>query len=139
LVLNCAKVRHPGFIAHANMSQWRQDGSTCHTTMPHIETIHNSAGQTYKAILIVRNVTGIAEERGYRLYWHPIDEEGKPTGDTICPALGLATSNPFPSEDAAAAAAQRYGWGKPEYRMIRWGDLQRINYDSKRGLQHRWR
>lgn len=49
--------------------------------------------------LVVRNVTGIAEERGFRLYWQDV-VDGKPTS-IIVPALGLATSNPFRTERAA--------------------------------------
>jgi hypothetical protein len=70
------------------------------------KTIHLSSGETKRNnVLYVRNVTGIAEERGYRLYW------GVPGETTIVPALGLATSNPFRTEGAAIAYGERQGWG----------------------------
>lgn len=55
--------------------------------------------------LVVRNVTGIAEERGYRLYWEDI-VNGVPNG-VIVPALGLATSNPFRTEREAKEYGSR--------------------------------
>jgi len=58
--------------------------------------------------LVVRNVTGLAEERGFRLYWQDV-VDGKPS-DIIVPALGLATSNPFRTEGAAKAfGSQHFG------------------------------
>ena len=54
-------------------------------------------------VLYVRNVTGIAEERGFRLFWVK--------GDGMVPALGLATSNPFSTARAAINFGQRMGWG----------------------------
>lgn len=51
----------------------------------------------FNAYLGVQNVTGIAEERGFRLVWVACD------GRTQIPARGLATSNPFRTERAAKA------------------------------------
>lgn len=69
-------------------------------------TLHFSNDTTTtNNVLYVENVTGIAEERGYRLCW------GVPGESTVCPALGLATSNPFRSEGAAIAYGERQGWG----------------------------
>ena len=57
------------------------------------------------AYLVVRNVTGIAEERGFRLYWTE-------DGHFLTPALGLATSSPFRTERAARAHGEGQGWGR---------------------------
>ena len=50
--------------------------------------------------LIIRNITGIAEERGFRLYW-----ETKEEPNILVPALGYATSNPFRTAREARAYA----------------------------------
>jgi hypothetical protein len=55
---------------------------------------------TERAYLVVRNVTGIAEERGFRLYWTS-------DGRYLTPALGLATSSPFRTEREAIAYGLR--------------------------------
>lgn len=60
--------------------------------------------------LVVRNVTGISEERGFRLYW------ADPDGRTIVPALGLVTSNPFRREGEAIAYGER-NFGERAKRM----------------------
>ena len=67
------------------------------------QTIHSSAGDVRTCRLVVRNVTGIAEERGFRLYWQDIAEP-----NILCPALGLATSNPFRTEGEARAHGERH-------------------------------
>lgn len=58
--------------------------------------------------LVVRNMNGMNEERGYRLYWQNTKDP-----DILCPALGLATSNPFRSEDSARAYGVRVFGEKP--------------------------
>lgn len=64
--------------------------------------IHLSNGATKKAcVLVIENVTGISEERGFRLAW--TDDNFS----TCVPALGLATSNPFTSARAAADYGHR--------------------------------
>jgi hypothetical protein len=55
--------------------------------------------------LVVRNVTGLAEERGFRLYWTNDDQH-------LVPALGLATSSPFRTMRDAVWYGERQGWGK---------------------------
>ena len=65
-------------------------------------TIHSSTGKPSECRLVVRNVTGIAEERGFRLYWQDLAES-----NILCPALGLATSNPFRTEREAIAYGER--------------------------------
>lgn len=74
-------------------------------------------------ILIVENVTGVAEEKGFRLSWL------SPDGKTSVPALGLVTSNPFRSESEAVAygerqfgeRAKRYlGYGRPLVNIPQW-------------------
>lgn len=52
--------------------------------------------------LVVCNVTGVAEERGFRLFW------ADPDGRTMVPALGLVTSLPFRTERAAIAYGERH-------------------------------
>jgi len=64
--------------------------------------IQSTAGDSRECQLVVRNVTGIAEERGFRLYWQDIAEP-----NIICPALGLVTSNPFRTEREAIAYGER--------------------------------
>lgn len=66
--------------------------------------IHLSNGRTETGCyLVVRNVTGIAEERGFRLYWTN-------DGRYLTPALGYATSNPFRRErEAIAYGLKHYG------------------------------
>ena len=68
--------------------------------------IHLSDGSIKtRCWLVVRNITGINEERGFRLFW----DDG---GDYLTPALGYATSNPFPTMRAAVGYGERQGWGK---------------------------
>jgi hypothetical protein len=68
------------------------------------KTIHLSNGSSKPdCVLCVRNVTGIAEERGFRLYWAEMSNP-----DLIVPALGLVTSNPFRTAGAAAAYGKRH-------------------------------
>jgi len=63
--------------------------------------IHLSNGETKSACyLVVRNVKGISEERGFRLYWTN-------DGRYLTPVLGLATSNPFRREREAIAYGLR--------------------------------
>jgi hypothetical protein len=71
-----------------------------------MKTISLSNGETkLDCYLVVRNVTGLAEERGFRLYW---------TNDEryLTPALGLVTSHPFRTMRDAVAYGERQGWGK---------------------------
>jgi hypothetical protein len=71
--------------------------------------VHLSNGETKAACwLVVRNVTGLAEERGFRLYWTN-------DGRYLTPALGLATSNPFRRMAEAVAYGERQGWGRARY------------------------
>lgn len=64
--------------------------------------IHLSNGRTETdCSLVVRNVTGIAAERGFRLYWTN-------DGRYLTPALGYATSNPFRREREAIAYGERH-------------------------------
>jgi|GEM_PF-4943742 len=65
--------------------------------------VHTSDGRVRPCRLVVRNVTGIAEERGFRLYWEPVPDDG-----TLIPALGLATSGPFAREYQARAYGHRH-------------------------------
>lgn len=65
-------------------------------------TIRSTAADSRECRLVVRNVTGIAEERGFRLYWQDVAEP-----NIICPALGLVTSNPFRTECEAIAYGER--------------------------------
>jgi hypothetical protein len=67
-----------------------------------VKTIQSTAGDSRECRLVVRNVTGIAEECGFRLYWQDIAEP-----NIICPALGLVTSNPFRTEREAIAFGER--------------------------------
>ncbi len=68
--------------------------------------IHLSDGTTkLDCELVVRNVTGIAEEKGFRLYWTNDDRY-------LTPALGLVTSNPFRTMRDAIAYGVRQGWGR---------------------------
>ena len=69
------------------------------------KSISTSDGKTRECTLVVRNVTGLAEEKGFRLYW----DTGE---DTIIPALGLVTSYPFRTMRAAIAYGEKRGWGK---------------------------
>lgn len=63
--------------------------------------IQLSNGETKDACwLAVRNVTGIAEESGFRLYWTN-------DGRFLTPALGYATSYPFRREREAIAYGLR--------------------------------
>jgi hypothetical protein len=63
-----------------------------------------TTGGDFAAYLAVKNVTGIAEERGFRLEWMSCD------GERAISDSGLATSNPFRTERAARAyAKRRYG------------------------------
>jgi hypothetical protein len=70
-----------------------------------LETCGCYCSATCPADLVVVNVTGIAEERGYRLFWQV---EGSPYRT---PALGLATSDPFRRERDAIAYGLRV-WGE---------------------------
>lgn len=70
---------------------------------PPQKLIHTSDGKTHPSRLVVRNVTGIAEERGFRLYWQDVNEP-----NLLCPALGLATSYPFRTEREARAYGERH-------------------------------
>lgn len=61
-----------------------------------------SNGETKPACkLVVRNVTGLAEERGFRLYWTN-------DGRYLTPAIGLVTSNPFQTASSAAFYGRKY-------------------------------
>ena len=56
------------------------------------------------AKLYVRNVTGIGEEVGWRLFW---SNDG---GNILCPESGYATSNPFfTCGNAIATGKMRHG------------------------------
>lgn len=61
----------------------------------------NTTGGAFDAYLAVQNVTGISEERGFRLSWFSCD------GRRSVGARGLATSSPFRTESAARAYAKR--------------------------------
>ena len=76
--------------------------------------IHLSNGVEFAGRLTVVNVTGVAEERGFRLFWADSD------GIHRTPALGYATSNPFRTEGEARAYAMRMGWGRAVRRPT-WG------------------
>lgn len=67
-----------------------------------MKTIHSSAGDSRVCRLVVRNITGIAEERGFRLYWQDTSQT-----NILYPALGLVTSNPFRYEWQARAYGER--------------------------------
>lgn len=68
-----------------------------------MRTFGMSDGRTFTASrLTVVNVTGISEERGFRLYWDDGAE-----GTTRLPALGYATSYPFRTEREAIAFGLR--------------------------------
>lgn len=54
-------------------------------------------------VLCVHNVTGVAEERGFRLCWVQPDDQRY-----LTPALGLVTSNPFRTAGAAVAYGKRH-------------------------------
>jgi len=69
--------------------------------------------------LIVRNMCGINEERGFRLYW-----AASKHADIICPALGYATSNPFPTREAAIAYAEKYFGERPLWSMVGYDDCR---------------
>lgn len=72
-----------------------------------MKDIHLSDGTVMRdPFLVVRNVTGIAEEKGFRLYW---TTEGS---NSILPALGLVTSSPFRRMRDAIAYGERQGWGR---------------------------
>ena len=73
-----------------------------------------TTGGDFDAYLAVRNVTGVAEERGFRLEWVACD------GRTSVPARGLATSNPFRTASAARAYARRE-FGREPVRVPTWG------------------
>lgn len=75
-----------------------------------------TTGGDFDAVLTVRNVTGIAEERGFRLCWDNIDGTG------YVPALGLVTSHPFRSRGEAEAYAVRNYGGVPASDPIRRAD-----------------
>lgn len=68
--------------------------------MTHIT--HLSDGTSHESRLIVCNITGWNEERGFRLFWQNIAEP-----QYMTPALGLATSNPFRYEWQAIAYGER--------------------------------
>lgn len=77
-------------------------GHTCAQRERNARTrIDTTAGPLLCRLTVV-NVTGIVEERGFRLFWEPVD--GSPIR---VPALGLATSSPFPTERAARAHGVR--------------------------------
>jgi hypothetical protein len=68
--------------------------------------IHLSNGETkHDCYLVVRNMNGLNEERGWRLYWTNDDRY-------LTPALGLVTSNPFRTMRGAIAYGEAHGWGK---------------------------
>lgn len=70
--------------------------------------VNQTANRTPRThVLGVRNVTGLAEERGFRLYWYDPEQP-----NILCPALGLVTSNPFRREREAIAYGERQGWGR---------------------------
>ena len=58
--------------------------------------------------LVVQNVTGWAEERGFRLFWTS-------DGRYLTPSLGYATSLPFPTKREAVAYGFR-AWGEKAMR-----------------------
>lgn len=68
--------------------------------------INTTIGTIKNCRMIVRNITGINEERGFRLFWQGKDESGE-WSNYIMPALGYATSYPFKTEWAARAYALR--------------------------------
>jgi len=71
-----------------------------------MKTIHLSNGETkLNCHLVVRNMNGMNEERGFRLYWTNDDRY-------LTPALGLVTSNPFRTMRDAVVYGERQGWGK---------------------------
>ena len=85
--------------------------------------IRLSDGTTKKGcILLVINVTGINEERGFRLGW------SNDKGQTYTPARGLATSNPF--KYAAQAVDWAYCQLKKEvcYLLLRPGALRIMHH-----------
>jgi hypothetical protein len=59
--------------------------------------------------LIVQNVTGRAEERGFRPFWTS-------DGRSLTPALGYATSVPFATQRDAVAYGFRV-WGEKATRI----------------------
>lgn len=84
--------------------------------------IHLSDGSTKNAcVLCVRNVTGIAEEKGFRLYWAEPDNP-----QFITPALGLVTSLPFRTASRAAFEGQRI-FGEKEVFLLTDNGLRRMS------------
>jgi len=69
-----------------------------------MKTMHWSDGTSALCYLVVRNVTGLAEEKGFRLYWTA-------DGRYLTPALGLVTSDPFRTMRDAIAYGERQQWG----------------------------
>lgn len=65
-----------------------------------MKSISTSDNKTRQCRLVVKDITGINEERGFRLFWDPVPDEG-----IIIPALGYATSYPFRTR----VEAVRYG------------------------------
>ena len=69
--------------------------------------------------LVVRNMDGINEESGFRLYWtHGREDE------FMCPALGYATSNPFRTQAAAIHYAEKHYGERPLWQMVGYGDMR---------------
>jgi hypothetical protein len=86
-----------------------------------MKAIKTSDGRDRGCRLVVRNITGIGEERGFRLYWQPAGTCGDafPRWDSsLIPALGLVTSNPFRTARLAKAYARR-AWPDEHCFMLR--------------------
>lgn len=90
--------------------------------------IQLTSGRSFDGTLMVRNVTGIAEQRGFRLYWNDPESDGMIGVDgecscqlfrtaSQCAHSGLARFGVWPDLYLDSSQSTRTMPGKPEKRI----------------------